>query len=85
MKLNRNLAVITIVLLAASIWIYQAGSARVDRFERGRPFLPGLNPDDVAEIEHLHETLSVKVGGLPSRRLSAKEVLERELGGQDDQ
>jgi hypothetical protein len=50
MKLNRNLAVITVVLLAASIWIYQAGSARVDRFERGRRFLPSLNPDDVATI-----------------------------------
>ena len=34
--------------------------------------------DDVAEIEHLHETLTLKVEGLPARPLSAREVLERE-------
>ena len=50
MKLNRNLAVIAIVLLAASVWTYQSSVARADRFERGRRLLPNLNPDDVAEI-----------------------------------
>ena len=50
MKLNRNLAVIAALLLVASIWTYQAGSARADRFQRGQLLLPNLNPDDVAEI-----------------------------------
>jgi len=50
MNLNRNLTIIAIVLLAASIWSYQSSTARAERFERGQRFLPSLNPDDVAEI-----------------------------------
>ncbi|MEX1312143.1 MAG: DUF4340 domain-containing protein [Candidatus Sulfomarinibacteraceae bacterium] len=50
MKLNRNLAVIAALLLVASIWTYQSGTARADRFQRGQLLLPNLNPDDVAEI-----------------------------------
>lgn len=50
MKLNRNLAIIAVVLFAASIWLYQSSIARVDRFERGQRLLPNFNPDNVAEI-----------------------------------
>lgn len=50
MNLNRNLTIIAIVLLVASVWSYQSSLARADRFERGQRFLPSLNPDDVAEI-----------------------------------
>jgi len=50
MNLNRNLTIIAVVLLVASVWVYQSGIARADRFERGQRFLPSLNPDDVAEI-----------------------------------
>jgi hypothetical protein len=50
MKLNRTLAIIALVLLAASIWTYRSSLVRADRFERGQRFLPNLNPDDVAEI-----------------------------------
>jgi len=50
MKLNRNLAILAVGLLVASIWTYQASIARSDRFERGRSFLPNFNPDDVAQI-----------------------------------
>lgn len=50
MKLNRNLAVIALALLVASIWTYRAGSGGADRFERGRHLLAALNPDDVASI-----------------------------------
>ncbi len=50
MNLNRNLTIIAIVLLVASVWCYQSSLARADRFERGQRFLPSLNPDDVAEI-----------------------------------
>jgi glycine oxidase len=37
-----------------------------------------VNRDDAAELEHLHRTLTDKVEGMPARRLSADEVLERE-------
>jgi hypothetical protein len=50
MKLNRTLAVIAAVLVAASIWTYRASVDRGERFERGQRFLPNLNPDAVAEI-----------------------------------
>jgi len=50
MNLNRNLTIIAIVLLIASVWTYQSSVARADRFERGQRLLPSLNPDDVAEI-----------------------------------
>ena len=50
MKLNRNLAIVALLLLAASIWAYQSSLGRSDRFERGQRLLPNLNPDDVAEI-----------------------------------
>lgn len=50
MNLNRNLIIIAVVLLVASVWVYQSGIARAERFERGQRFLPSLNPDDVAEI-----------------------------------
>ncbi len=50
MKLNRNLTIIAILLLAASIWTYQSTLGGSDRFERGQRLLPSLNPDDVAEI-----------------------------------
>ena len=50
MRLNRNLALIAVVLLLASVWSYRSSISRADRFERGQRFLPNLNPDDVAEI-----------------------------------
>jgi hypothetical protein len=50
MKINRTLAVIAALLLAASIWTYLSGAARTDRFQRGQLLLPNLNPDDVAAI-----------------------------------
>ena len=56
MNLNRNLTIIAVVLLVASVWVYQSGIARADRFERGQRFLPSLNPDDVAEIAISRDT-----------------------------
>ncbi|MGD8440566.1 MAG: DUF4340 domain-containing protein [Holophagae bacterium] len=50
MKLNRNLAIVALLLLAASIWAYRSSLGPTDRFERGQRLLPNLNPDDVAEI-----------------------------------
>ncbi len=50
MKLNRTLAIIAVVLLAASVWTYRSSLVRADRFERGRRLLPSLNPDNIAEI-----------------------------------
>jgi len=50
MKLNRTLAIIAVVLLAASIWTYRSSVVGADRFERGRRLLPSLNPDNIAEI-----------------------------------
>ena len=44
MNLNRNLAIIAVVLLIASIWTYQSSIARTDRFERGQRFLPNFFP-----------------------------------------
>ncbi len=50
MTLNRNLAIVALLLLVASVWTYRTGSSGSDSFERGRRLLPNLNPDDVAEI-----------------------------------
>jgi len=50
MKLNRTLAIIAAALLAASIWTYVSSLGGGDGFERGRRFLPSLNPDNIAEI-----------------------------------
>lgn len=50
MKVNRNLAVIAALLLAASIWSYVSGNADAERFRRGQLLLPNFNPDDVAVI-----------------------------------
>ena len=37
-----------------------------------------LNRDDVAELDHLQETFTVKLQRMPARRLTSKQVLERE-------
>jgi len=50
MKLNRNLAIVALVLLIASVWTYRSGISRADRFQRGQRLLANLNPDDVTEI-----------------------------------
>ena len=50
MKLNRTLAIVAVVLLAASIWTYRSSLVGAGHFERGRRFLPSLNPDNIAEI-----------------------------------
>lgn len=65
MKLNRNLAVLAALLLIASMWTYQSGTARADRFQRGQLLLPNLNPDDVAEItlSRGDETVTLRRGG----------------------
>jgi hypothetical protein len=51
MKINRNLAVIALVLLVLSIWAYRSSVVSSERFERGQTFLPNLNPDEIASIE----------------------------------
>jgi len=59
MKVNRNLAIIAIVLLILSAWAYRSGRARAERFERGQPFLANLNPDEIAKIQITHGADSV--------------------------
>lgn len=64
MRINRNLAVLTVVLLAASIWTYQSSIARSDRFQKGQRLLPNFNPDDVTEIALVkgRDTVTLKRG-----------------------
>jgi len=51
MKLNnRVLGAAALILCVLSVWSYRASVDRADRFERGRLFLPHLNPDTVAHI-----------------------------------
>jgi hypothetical protein len=87
MKLNRNLVIAAALLLVASIWTYQASTARTEGFERGRKLLPNLNPDDVAEITIADGTQEVtltrgddgftvaEIDGYPATNQSVNRVL----------
>jgi hypothetical protein len=50
-KRNRNLLVLTLILMTLSIWAYRESVERADRFQRGQVFLSNLNPDEIARIE----------------------------------
>ena len=50
-KTNRNLLILTLVLMALSVWAYRHSISRADRFQRGQAFLSNLNPDEIARIE----------------------------------
>jgi hypothetical protein len=91
MNLNRNLLIITVALLAASIWVYQSSTGGADRFERGRRLLPNFNPDDVMEIAIAkgQDTVTLKRGddgftvaeadGYPAANESVNRVLRSVL------
>lgn len=50
MNTNLRLALVAVLLLAASIWTYSASVSRGERFQRGQRLLPNLVPDEVATI-----------------------------------
>jgi hypothetical protein len=50
MRTNLKLALVALVLLVGSIWIYADSVSRGDRFERGKKLLPNLAIDEVATI-----------------------------------
>ena len=50
MTTNTKLSVVTVVLLAASLWAYSDSVSRGDRFARGQTLLHNLNLDEVAAI-----------------------------------
>ncbi len=50
-KTNRNLTILTLVLMALSLWAYRESVNRADRFQRGQTFLSNLNPDEIARVE----------------------------------
>lgn len=50
-KTNRNLLILTLVLMALSVWAYRHSISRADRFQRGQVFLSNLNPDEIARVE----------------------------------
>jgi hypothetical protein len=64
MKINRTLAIVAVVLFVLSVWSYRSSAVRAGRFERGQPFLPNLNPDEIAEIMITKgsETVTLKRG-----------------------
>jgi len=50
-KTNRNLTILTLVLMTLSLWAYRESVNRADRFQRGQTFLSNLNPDEIARVE----------------------------------
>lgn len=50
-KTNRKLTILTVVLMALSLWAYRESVNRADRFQRGQVFLSNLNPDEIARVE----------------------------------
>ncbi len=50
-RTNRILVILTLVLMALSVWAYRQSVSRGDRFQRGQTFLSNLNPDEIARIE----------------------------------
>jgi glycine oxidase len=56
----------------------EAASERSCGYRTDGTLWVALNRDDIAELDHLEETFTVRLDGLPTKRLSAKEVFELE-------
>jgi len=64
-KTNRKLTILTVVLMALSLWAYRESVNRADRFQRGQVFLSNLNPDEIVrvEIRQADETVTLERQG----------------------